>query len=462
MTVSNARRRLRPDSVLCADSLERALLDAAAPDGPEAVDGLRHVPVLGRRGELPEELRRPALAAEACNAAVPLDAVDEIDAEAVAEWIVRRYPGSRYPAVVLGSPHGSAVHLAAALGAAWLPTTFTVRVPWPGGSVGGWTRAADWGARLTDRILAGNRSVTVRQVHDPLLAGPLCSATVTLHLQWQQLPAAYDRFLRTCLAPGGMSLALRDVRTWPVIELGPGYTMQVGSPVTGLSPHEYDAELPALRSALVALGADVWCRPHHDTPPRYAERAGEPGLEPQLRQIAAESGHRAHRVLYRGPGTLSACVADLYREHLRGTTGQGETCLIETGRLLDPRGVLERGLVPYWCESAAERTVAAAEWWLAGSDRFERVAVLPEPPGTPGGTHAPLIQWRSLAGFAGRAGWVDRQVAGRYPRLPLPRSNALRVANDSAEPAARIAPMTAAQVVEGIRRNGVLHGMFIS
>jgi hypothetical protein len=455
MTVSNARPRLHPETVLCSDSLESALLDAVAPG--DAGQLLRHVPVLGRRGELPDDLRRPALGAEAASTAVPLESVGDIDAEAVAAWIAGRYTGDRYPAVILGSPHGAAAHLAAAIGAAWLPTTFTVRVPWPGGAAGNWPAAADAGAVVAERILFANPAVSVRQVHDPILDGPLSAATVTVHVRWRRLPEAYRRFLRDRLRPGGFSLVLRDVRTWPVLDLSPGHDLQIGSPITGVGYDQYDAGRPALRQVLRELGEDFWSRPGRDTPFRYAERSGEPGLEPQLREVAAEAGHRAHRVLYRGPAGLSAFVADLYRRHLPSA----RTCLVETGPLLDPGGVLERGLVPYWCESAAEPIVAAAEQWLAGSVPFDRLAVLPQPPGTTGGAHAGLRQWRSLAVFAGRDGWVDRQAAGRYPRLPLSRSNAVRLTAEAAAPAGRTKPMNGDYVLDAFRQEGPQLGMFV-
>jgi hypothetical protein len=47
--------------------------------------------------------------------------------ESVAAWVAAHYRNRRYPAVVIGEPHGAAVHLAAALGAAWLPTTVQLR-----------------------------------------------------------------------------------------------------------------------------------------------------------------------------------------------------------------------------------------------------------------------------------------------------------------------------------------------
>jgi hypothetical protein len=446
---------LSPGTVLCPDSLESALLDAAVPE--PGGERLRHVPVLGRRGELPDDLRGPALSAEARAVAVPGEAVGAIDAEAVAEWIVGRYTASHYPAVVLGSPHGSAVHLAAAMRAAWLPAGFAVRVPWPGGRVGDWRRAAEEGGVVADRIMSANPGVSVRQVHDPILDGPLSAATLTMHVRWRRLPTAYGNFLRSRLRPGAMSLVLRDVRTWPVVELGPGHTLQVGSPVTGLRYDEYDTARPSFAKALQCLGEEDWSRPGREAFPRYAERAAEPGLEPQLRELAAESGHRAHRVLYRGPAALSGLVADLYREHLP----DAPACLIESDRLLDPQGVIERGLVPYWCESAAAATVTAAEEWMAGSRPFPRVVVLPGAPGTAADAHARLRQWRSLAAFGSRGGWVDRQAAGRYPRLPLARSNAVRVTAETGPPERPMPPVKPEQIVAGLRRQGPLLGMFV-
>ena len=102
--------------------------------------------------DLPLDVRNDASVPGELREAVPLEHVDRIDAGDVAAWMTGRYPAGPYPAVVLGSAHGGAAHLAAALGAPWLPTSFTVTVPWPGGSVGDWTGGMEWGAKLADLI----------------------------------------------------------------------------------------------------------------------------------------------------------------------------------------------------------------------------------------------------------------------------------------------------------------------
>ncbi|MBD1827887.1 hypothetical protein NDI47_20770 [Microcoleus vaginatus GB1-A2] len=42
--------------------------------------------------------------------------VDEVQAETMSRWVVKQYPKRRYPAAMIGSSNGAAVHLCAALG----------------------------------------------------------------------------------------------------------------------------------------------------------------------------------------------------------------------------------------------------------------------------------------------------------------------------------------------------------
>ncbi|SNY53219.1 hypothetical protein [Paractinoplanes atraurantiacus] len=441
------------DRVVCGDSLGRSLLTAVARDHGETAG---RIPLLGRLGQLPPERRRDELAREAHAEAVPHYAAAAIDAEAVAEWVTGHYRDATYPAVLLGSPHGAAAHLAVALGAAWLPTSFTTALTWPGGDAGDWPGALEWGASLAERILERNPGVSVRQVHDPLRGGPPCGSTVRLYLRWHSMPEAYETFLRERIADDGASLLLRDLRTWPARSLTSRHSFQLGSPVGGWQPDDYTIGNPAFRVVLDDLGVDRWPMPSQ-APPRYAERSGEPAFGMDLNRIAVETGRPSHRVLYAQPETLSACVADLLRE-----TSTRERCAVACGRLLDPWQTRANGLVPYWCESAARPAVEAAEWWLAGSPAFDEVTVLPEAPGHDSDQVATLAHWRSLTSFGRERGRIDQLAASRYPMLPLAPGHASRVLASAGEARPASPPISLPYAVSRLQKAGTPLGLLVS
>ena len=451
---------VRPVVVMCPDSLGSALLAMAVPTGGRTDDVLGRIPVLGRRGELPDARRRVMLAADAVAEAVPLSRIPLVDAEAVAEQIVEHFTADTYPAVVLGSPHGAAVHFAAACGAAWLPTSFTLTAPWPGGSAGNWVAAMEWGSRLAERLLANNPGISVRQVHDPAARGPLCGATVSLQVRWRTLPSAYRKFLCSRLTPGGSSVLVRDLRTWPVLEGAGGYSFQTGTPAAGRHPDAYSMADSSFRRLLHRIGEHDWATADADTALQYTHTSGEPRLEVELREVAARTGRSAHRVLFTDAQALSACVADLYRTWLRPVNG-GRRCFVGTGRMTDPWRAISRGYVPYWCESSTRAVTGAAQLWLAGSEPFDEVHVLPEPPGTLHDDTATLTHWRGVALFARRAGRVDIAASDRYPLLPPAPRHASSFLASSARPQPPPGPLPAGEAVRRLTQHGTTLGLLV-
>src|SRR5258705_5996172 len=122
----------------------------------------------------------------------------EMDAAVVAGWLVGQFPAGRYNGMVLGSPHGAAVHLAMALGVPWLPVAFEIPTP----DVAAGERPADDGERTARDILGANPDVTVRQVYDPVWRG--WSGTAAAHAvgRWRRPPGAYRECGRDPLPPG--------------------------------------------------------------------------------------------------------------------------------------------------------------------------------------------------------------------------------------------------------------------
>lgn len=453
-----------PERVVSPDGLARVLLavTSRALRGEDCSD-LRYQPLLSRLRGTPDPVRRMAVTRAAGRAAVTARQAAAIDAERVARWAVAHYRPRWYAGAVLGSPHGAGAHLATALGVPWLPASFEVVVHWPAGAVDDLAGALAYGRAPATALLAGNAGVRVRQVHDPVGRGVLAGSTVALTVRWNQLPDAYRNFLDSRLAPGAPVLLLADSRTWPVVDVGAGHTFQVSGPASGLEPEDFRPGTRPLRQLLRSAGADParWDPPADTAPERSAEHGLEPGFEAGLRAWALRTGSPLHRVSYPCPAALSAGTADVYRRWLRRAGKTGDRCVVECGRLLDPWQVVRAGLVPYWCENATHRSVAGAEWWLAGSAPYSSVDVLPEPPGMQSPVVAGLRQWLAVASFGRLRRAVDRTAARAYPVTPVPTRHATQVLRAQPYDLPPPPPLQMAEALSVLRDSGVPAGLLI-
>ena len=452
-----------PERIVSPDSTGRVLLAVAsrAVRGQDCAD-LTYQPMLSRFRGAPEPVRRAAVVRAAGRAAVSAEQAGAMDVERVARWMVDHYPPRWYPGIVIGSPHGGAVHLAAAMGVPWLPTAFDVVVHWPDGTVDNPLGAASQGAGVAARLIRANPSVSVRQVHDPAGRGVLAGSTLSLVVRWHRLPDAYRQFLGTRLAPGAPVLLLRDARTWPVLDQGDGHSFQVGGPASGLEPADFLPGSDLLGQVLRCAGGDGgrWDAPGSG-PPGYAEQGVEPGFEASLREWIRGAGNPLHRVLFPRAEALSAAAADVCRGWLRAAGKTGDRCVVECGRLIDPWQVVRAGLVPYWCENATRRSVTGAEWWLAGSTPFSSLDVLPEPPGMRSPALAGLPQWLAVASFGRRRRAVDRVAARGYPVTSVATRHATEVLRCQPYDLPAPSPLRLVEALAGLRDSGASQGLLV-
>ncbi|WP_091575365.1 hypothetical protein [Micromonospora sediminicola] len=452
------------DRVVAAGSAARLLVAATARAlrGDDCGD-LGHPAALSRLPGTPEPVRRAAAGRAAGRAALSAAQVARVDAERVAGWFVDQYPDRRWPGAVLGSPHGAAAHLAVALGVPWLPAGFELAATWSRGAVDRPDRAYDHGAALAGRLLAGNPRLHVRQVHCPASRGAAAGATVTLTARWRTLPTAYAGFLADRLEPAAPVLLLHDARTWPVRDTGDGHSFQAGCPSSGLDPVDFHPDAHGLRQVLRAAGGEEtrWAAPEVTLPAAFAAHGVESGFEHAAREWGDRHGHPLHRVVVPQPDVLSAATADLYRRWLRRAGKTGDRLVVECGRLLDPGQVLRAGLVPYWCENATRRRVEGAEWWLAGSEPFTSVDVLPEPPGLRSPALAGLPQWLAVAGFGRRRRALDRGAARGYPVTSVPTRRATEVLRNQPRDLPAPPPLRMAEALAALRDSGAHQGLLV-
>nr|WP_172894679.1 hypothetical protein [Micromonospora purpureochromogenes] len=453
------------DRVVAVGSTARVLVAATARAlrGDDCGDLGQSTP-LSRFTAAPEPVRRAAAARAASRVALTPDQTAEVDAERVARWIVDQYPRRRYPGVVLGSPHASAMHLAVALGVPWLPAAFEMSAHWTRGAVDRPRAALDHGAALAARVLAGNPELHLRQVHCPASRGALAGSTVSLVARWQALPQAYARFLADRLEPAASLLVVRDARTWPVSDEGQGHSFQLGCPGSGLEPVDFHPDSHALRQVLRSAGGDGghWEPPEVSAAGEHAEHGVEPGFVDGARRWGGRHGHGLHEVRVPQPTALSAAVADLYRRWLRRAGKTGDRLVVECGRLLDPWQVVRAGLVPYWCENATRRSVDGVELWLAGSEPFSSVDVLPESPGMRSPALAGLPQWLAVAAFGRRRRALDRTAARGYPVASVPTRRATEVLRNQPYDLPVPPPLGVAEALAALREDGAPMGLAVS
>ncbi|MEU1606332.1 hypothetical protein [Micromonospora matsumotoense] len=456
---------LAGDRVVAVGSTARLLVAAAARAlrGVDCAD-LGHPTPLSRFTPAPEPVRRVAAARAAGRVALTAAQAGDVDGERVARWIVDQYPRERYPALVLGSPHAAAVHLAVALGVPWLPAGFEMSAHWTHGAVDRPGAALDQGAAFAARVLAGNPDLHVRQVHCPASRGALAGVTISLVARWRALPVAYTRFLADRLTPRAVLLLVGDERRWPVSDSGQGHSFQLGSPASGLAPVDFHPDSPVLRQVLRAAGGTGrgWEPPPVTAAREPAEHGVEPGFTRALGHWAGTRGHELRQVRTPHPGALSAATADLYRRWLRRAGKSGDRLVVECGRLFDPWQVVRAGLVPYWCENATRRSVEEVEWWLAGSEPFSSVDVLPESPGMRSPALAGLPQWLAVAAFGRRRRALDRTAARGYPVASVATRRATEVLRGQPYDLPTPPPLSVDDALAGLRDAGAPLGLAVS
>lgn len=108
-----------------ASSLVKALTNfLAGKDFPTLGHGSLAKPLLRALNWIPIRTRDRIYAVSGGLEGISEKRTHKVDADRIADWIVRQYPGGRrYPAIVVGSSNGAAIHLCAALGIPWLPQT---------------------------------------------------------------------------------------------------------------------------------------------------------------------------------------------------------------------------------------------------------------------------------------------------------------------------------------------------
>lgn len=354
----------------------------------------------------------------------------DIDLDDVAAWVTGHYPHGPYPAVFLGSSNGALVHLAAAVGAPWLPQTLLLPVRRRRRDD---TYSADaalqFGARVAGPLLARNPHHVLHQMHDPNQDELMVRHMAYFRVKRTRLGPAYEQWMQRQLGPGAPVVLVEDLSRWPTTRISERHVFQNGAQ-GGLRPEEY-----------------VGTEPDGVSP--EAEWGFEPELADDVARWAAAHEHPVHRLRLDCPEALSAPVADLHRRWA-DSRGAVDRLLVESFILLDAFHVARTGAAPFWTMFPVQPSASRVATYLDSRPQFTVVDVLLFNHGVESVGLAATRTWQELTHRGERTGHLLGVTASRFPTdfASLARYGpALRRLDNASHPPR---PHSLAEVIEGI------------
>jgi hypothetical protein len=259
-------------------------------------------------------------------------------------------PGD-FEAVVVGAAlGGAAAHLAATLGAPFLPQPFILS--FRGGSPDDEVDSHfELSQQLGDRILANNKDVIAIGHFDPIHDGWLTRKVNHLRLKLIDLPSGYCDFLRNRLRPGGSILYLDCGARWLQYALGQRHFYQIGG-WGGIPAQEFLQGSERIDNALAAAGSTHrggWRLVNRVPEERPESEWGSvSGLDDALQAFADEQGFSFHRLRMPHPHDFSWLAFKTQQELCRRSGVRPQGVIIETFTQYDPSTALKGGLLPLW------------------------------------------------------------------------------------------------------------------
>lgn len=349
---------------------------------------------------------------------MPVRRLDGLTADDLDEWVVRHYGPGPFPAVVVGSVSGAAVHLAAALGAPFLPQTTLGAVRHLADDNDDPVAAMRALAPVSSGLAARNPRLAVYHMHDPAQDRTMLRAMAYLRLKRLALGPVYERFLLRRLAEGATIVQVENTRTWRVHAVAERTWFQFGG-LGGVPEEEYHRTGDRIAEFLAQQNARArrW-----DPPPEDARRAeGEWGWDPALGEdvaaLAARGGYDLRRLTSSEPQQQSAFAAELHRWWYRRLGVPDDRLLVESYVQWDPLWVLRTGSVPFWNRFNTEPSRAELEDYLASAPPYRDIHVNVFSHGIDSPGVVPAESWEELARrHAVRHGGLLGVDRDSYPR----------------------------------------------
>lgn len=346
---------------------------------------------------LPPRVRETLYTWGGWSEAVSPRKLNQVRAEVLSEWIVRSYPRRSYPAVMIGSSSGAAVHLGAALGIPWLPQTLLIPVRRPNIHPDEPRRDLEWAKNPARDLLSANPDLQLHHMHDPNQDRLMIQRMTYFRVKRLCLGETYERFLKETLPPGGIIFILECQRTWPTTRVGDRHFFQFGA-LGGATPEEFHQGSDRVEAYLSRYGSHRrrWEPPLPDGDRPEAEWGFEPTLRGDIERLAREQGYQIRRVVFKEPEHLSPLVADLYRWWYRQRRLPPNRLFVESFLVLEPWWTLKTGSCPFWMKFNMEPSADWLEEYLDRAEPYDEIFLTLFSHGVECVGLPPLERWRSL------------------------------------------------------------------
>lgn len=373
-------------------------------------------PLFQAMSALPRKPRELVYAAGGGGEGISARKLHQVSSERLGRWAASQYPERTYPAVMLGSSNGAAVHLCAAMGIPWLPQTFLVPVRRSGVHPDEMMDDLEWGREPGQRLLDANPDLQLHHMHDPNQDRLMVEYMTYFRVKRRTLGEAYERFLAQNLEPGGTIFLLDNDFKWPAKRVADRFYFQPGA-MGGLTPEEYlnGSERVAKYLEYHHSHRRKWDAPEPDGEFPEAEWGFEPALREDVESFARAHGFKVRRIRYGHPQELAPLVADLYRWWYRRRSMVTDRLIVESFVLMEPYWVLRTGSVPFWCVFPVESSADALEAYLDSTDPYTEIGITLFNHGTESAGLAPVERWRSLADRGRRKGFLIGVDEEEYP-----------------------------------------------
>ena len=274
--------------------------------------------------------------------------VDQLVAERLADY--DEVEGTFDSILIGGAMGGATAHLAAVLGAPFLPQPFILGLR--GGSPDDEVLPhLALTSQVAQTILDRNPEVMAIGHFDPIHDGWLTREVSHLRLKLIDLPRGYRAFIQKRLKPGGTIVYLDCAARWLRYEIGPRHVYQIGG-WGGISPQEFIEGSKRIDGALALSGSKHiggWALPDQQSVEGpESEWGNEPGLDESLKVFSREQGYGFERITFGDPQGFSRLAFLAHEELYRRQGREAQGVLVETFTQYDPQLVLSSDLLPLW------------------------------------------------------------------------------------------------------------------